>query len=135
MLGSDRCFIGYMQLISSIIVHQRKDFHSYFFMFSKTSLNKNRWKVHRFEKKKNLYQFWFYVVLKLGSHLPKKIFFASLVESPLKMMENAFYFILKALFILNVFQFLIWLFVHVEKYGLIRKIRLVSKFMASEPVW
>ena len=102
-------------LIDHCSSKRREDFHSYFFMFSKTSLNKNCWKVHRFEKK-NLYQFWFYVVSKLGFHLPKKIFFASLlVESPLKMMENAFYFILKALFILNVFQFLIWLFVHVEK--------------------
>ena len=36
-------------------------------------------------------------------------------ESPLKMMKNAFYSILKALFILKIFRFLSWLFGHVEK--------------------
>ena len=36
-------------------------------------------------------------------------------ESPVKMMENAFYFTLKALFILKIFKFLSWLFDHVEK--------------------
>ena len=34
-------------------------------------------------------------------------------ESPLKMMKNAFYFTLKALFILKMFKFLSWLFGHV----------------------
>ena len=36
-------------------------------------------------------------------------------ESPLKMMKNAFYFIIKALFVLKIFKFLSWLFDHVEK--------------------
>ena len=36
-------------------------------------------------------------------------------EYPLKMTKNAFYFILKALFILKIFTFLSWLFGHVEK--------------------
>ena len=36
-------------------------------------------------------------------------------ESPLKMMKNAFYFTLKALFVLKIFKFLSWLFGHVEK--------------------
>ena len=31
-------------------------------------------------------------------------------ESPLKMMENAFYFTLKALFVLKTFMFLFWVF-------------------------
>ena len=31
------------------------------------------------------------------------------------MMENAFYFILKVLFVLKIFKFLSWLFSHVEK--------------------
>ena len=31
------------------------------------------------------------------------------------MMKNAFYFILKVLFVLKMFQFLSWLFGHVEK--------------------
>ena len=37
------------------------------------------------------------------------------IESPLKMMKNAFYFILKALFILKIFKFLSRLFGHVGK--------------------
>ena len=50
------------------------------------------------------------------------------------MMKNAFYFTLKALFILKIFKFLSWRFVHVEyKNGSIQKIRLISKFMTSQP--
>ena len=37
------------------------------------------------------------------------------IESPLKMMKNAFYFTLKALFLLKLFIFLSWLFGHVAK--------------------
>ena len=44
-------------------------------------------------------------------------FFAT--ESPLKMMKNAIYFTLKPLFVLKI-------------NGLIRKIRLISKFMTSQ---
>ena len=36
-------------------------------------------------------------------------------ESPLKMMKNAFYVTLKALFVLKIFKFLSWYFGHVEK--------------------
>ena len=38
-------------------------------------------------------------------------------KSPLKMMENAFYFIWNALFVLKIFKFLSWLFVHIAKTG------------------
>ena len=48
-------------------------------------------------------------------------------------MKNAFYFILKAFFVLKIFKFLSRLFGHVGKNGLIRKIRLTSKFMTSQP--
>ena len=37
------------------------------------------------------------------------------IESPLKIMKNDFYFILKALFVFKIFDFLTWLFSHVEK--------------------
>ena len=37
-------------------------------------------------------------------------------ESLLKLMKNAFYFTLKALLILKIFQFLSWIFGHVEKH-------------------
>ena len=53
---------------------------------------------------------------KVGFSTSKKknsiIFF---IESPLQMMKNAFYFILKALFVLKIFKLLPWLFGHVEK--------------------
>ena len=55
--------------------------------------------------------------LKSDSHLPKKCLFIFFHESPLKMMKNAFYFILKALFVLKVFEFLSWHFGHVEEKG------------------
>ena len=37
------------------------------------------------------------------------------IENPLKMIKNAFYFMLKASFILKVFKFLSWRFGHAEK--------------------
>ena len=36
-------------------------------------------------------------------------------KNPLKMLKNAFYFTLKALFVLEIFKFLFWLFGHVGK--------------------
>ena len=45
----------------------------------------------------------------------KKICVICLIESPLKMMKNTFYFILKALFVLKIFKFLPRLFGHVGK--------------------
>ena len=54
------------------------------------------------------------ISLKVGPSLPKKIFFC-FNESPLKVIKNAFYFILKALFVLKIFRFLSWLFGHVNK--------------------
>ena len=48
------------------------------------------------------------VALKLDSPLPKKNCVIGSIESSLKIMKNAFYFILKALFVLKIFQFLSW---------------------------
>ena len=53
--------------------------------------------------------------VKVGFSPSKKVYFICFIESPLKMMKNAFYFILKALFVLKIFKFLSWLFVHVGK--------------------
>ena len=53
--------------------------------------------------------------LKSDSNLQKNICFICFNESPLEMVKNAFYFILKALFVLKVFKFLSWLFGQVEK--------------------
>ena len=49
------------------------------------------------------------------------------------LMIKAFYFILKALFILKIFKFLSWLLL-MQKNGLIRKRRLIQSFMTSELV-
>ena len=51
-------------------------------------------------------------------------------ESPSKMMKNAFYFILKSFFILKIFNFLSWLFGHVEKPAWLKG---YLKFMTSQP--
>ena len=51
-------------------------------------------------------------VVKVGLSLPKTI---TSFESPLKMIDNAFSFILKTFFVLNIFEFLSWFFGHVEK--------------------
>ena len=53
--------------------------------------------------------------LKSDSHLQKKFMLFTSMESALKMMKNAFYFILKALFVVKIFKFLSWIFCHVEK--------------------
>ena len=45
----------------------------------------------------------------------KNFFVICLIESSLKMMKNAFYFILKALFVLKIFKVLWGLFHHVQK--------------------
>ena len=53
--------------------------------------------------------------LKSDSDLPKKICVICLVESPLKMTKNAFYFILKALFFPKIFMVMSRLFHQVGK--------------------
>ena len=49
------------------------------------------------------------------------------------MMKNAFYFNLKALFVLKIFTFLSGLIGHIEKNCLIRKIRFISKIVTPQP--
>ena len=51
--------------------------------------------------------------LKSNSHL--SIFFICFNDNPSKMMQNAFYFILKVLIVLNTFKVLSSLFGHVGK--------------------
>ena len=53
-------------------------------------------------------------------------------ESPLKMMESAFYFIWTALLVLKIFKFLYWFFGLVKKLGMIRKAGLISKSMTPQ---
>ena len=70
--------------------------------------------------------------IKVGLSPSEKTCLICFNESPLKIMENTFYFILKALFVFKIFKFLPWRFGHVEK-SFIRKIRLISTFIASQP--
>ena len=56
-------------------------------------------------------------------------FFAT--ESPLKIMKNAFYFTLKSLFVLKIFNFFLLTFLVTQKNGLIRKTKLVSTFLTN----
>ena len=82
-------------------------------------------------------------LLKSGSHLPKKFCFICFIEDPINLMKNAFYFILKVLFVLKIFKFLSRLFGHVEKTAWLERqgmaycsrpwIRLISKSMTSQP--
>ena len=52
-------------------------------------------------------------------------------ENPLKMMKNAFYFILKALFVLKIFEFLFRIFVQVGKW-LDKKVKVNFKISTSQ---
>ena len=59
--------------------------------------------------------YYAYNVLKAGLWPSEKICAIGFIESPLKIMNNAFYIILKALFFPKIFRFLSWLLDHVEK--------------------
>ena len=63
----------------------------------------------------------------------KKICTICLIQSLLKVMKNAFYFILKALSILKIFKFLSRHFGHVWKMAWLNRLKLTSKFMTSQP--
>ena len=58
--------------------------------------------------------------------------FICLIESPLNMIKNPFYLILKVRFVLKIFVF-VTTFWSCRKNGLIRKIMLTSKFTTSQP--
>ena len=58
---------------------------------------------------------FFVKAVKAGLSLSKKLFFICVNDSSSKMIKNAFYFIVKALFVLKIFRFLFLLFGHVEK--------------------
>ena len=66
----------------------------------------------------NLFQETTFINLKhfkVGLSPSKKACVICLIESPLKMMKNIFYFILKVLFVLKIFKFLSSLFGHLGK--------------------
>ena len=61
------------------------------------------------------------VTTKVGLSPSKKFGIICLIESLLKEMKNAFYFILKALFVLKIFKFLSRLLGHVGKTALLER--------------
>ena len=63
----------------------------------------------------HMQKFICFLSVKVGLSPSKKKFIICFNDSPSKMMKNAFYFILKALFVLKIFKFLSWVFAHVEK--------------------
>ena len=77
----------------------------------------------------NLYTFTF----KVGLSPLKKKYFTCFNESPLKIIKNGFYFVIKPLFALKIFKFLSLQFGNVGKNDLIGKIKLTSKLMTSQP--
>ena len=70
--------------------------------------------------------------LKVGISPWKKVDFIYFNENSLKMINSGFYFILKALFVLEIFKFLPRPFLILMENGLIRKLSQISKFMASQ---
>ena len=59
--------------------------------------------------------FYLHFIFQSRTLTSKKNCVVCFIESPLKMMKNAFYFILKALFVFKIFKFLSLLFEHAEK--------------------
>ena len=78
--------------------------------------------------RKNIFSIIFQSNHKIGLSPSRKVIFIYFNESPLKMMKNAFCFTLKALFVLEIFKFLSWLFGYVEK-------RLDKKAMVNSKVY
>ena len=76
-------------------------------MEENVSVNKN----YIIEKKLRFCQY----LLNSDTHLPKHLFLFYLTERSLKMMANSFYFMLKDLFVVEIFTFLAWFFCNVEK--------------------
>ena len=70
--------------------------------------------------------------IKVGLATSKKVCVICFIENPFKMMKMAFYFMLKAIFVLKIFHFMS--FWSCRRNGLIKQIRLISKFMTCNLV-
>ena len=73
----------------------------------------------------------FELVFKAGHSSFKKVAFICFDESPLKILKNATYFMLKTLLVLETFTILLWLFGYVEKW-LDKKAKVNFKIYESE---
>ena len=79
-------------------------------------------------------EYWFqitdsFIFVKVGIS-PSKKTFISFDETPLKLVKNAFYFILKDISVVKIFKFLSWLFGHVEKAAWLKE-KGILKLMTS----
>ena len=79
-------------------------------------------------------EYWFQITdsfrfVKVGIP-PSKKNFISFNETPLKLVKNAFYFILKDISVVKIFKFLSWLFGHVEKAAWLKE-KGILKLMTS----
>ena len=71
--------------------------------------------------------------IKIGLTPFKESSFIWFNESPLKLLKNTFYFILKTLLFLNIFKLLSWYFAHVKKAAWLQRDKINLKIMASQP--
>ena len=78
----------------------------------------------------NVFRYSVTILVKCGKHRSIKR-----VWNPFKIDKKYFLLPLKALFVLDIFNFLSEIFGHLEKNGLIRKIWLISKFITSHTGW
>ena len=69
--------------------------------------------------------------LKSDSYLTNKCFIY-FNESPLKMIKNTFDFMLKAFFVFKIFEFFLLILWSSIRNSLIRKIRLILKFLTTQ---
>ena len=70
---------------------------------------------------------------KVGLSPSKKNCVICFFESPLKMMKNAFYFILKIPLVLKIFQVLVWISIQVEKTDWLERSVYLQKLMTWQP--
>ena len=83
------------------------------FTFTKEMFNKKKFFVQGLTQIIPLHKKHGYLVtfteeiLKVGLSPSKRIYVIYFIDSPLKLMKNTFYFILKALFVLKIFKFLL----------------------------
>ena len=89
--------------------------------------------MHKKYTKKCIESYFGSKILKSDSRLPKKFALFASFKNPLKRIKNAFHFILKALFVLKILLSFYHEFLVIRKNGLIRKTRLISKLMTSQP--
>ena len=75
------------------------------------------------------------LTFKVRPSLFKNIWFVCFYESPLKVMKNAFCFILKAPSVFKIFKFCLDCLVTKKNVGFIRKIRLISKIIKSQYIY